>query len=802
MLRHRRTVQPDPQGVGRRAGDTTAGLHATAGHDKGRTGPMRAKPESRKSDEAPVEKATEAPTEGAVVGPDGDNPPVAAIPRTADGYDLDACELYLSRDLTWLSFNRRVMHEAADPRTPLLERVKFLAIVSGNLDEFFMKRVGLLKQLVAAGHNVTSADGRSPAQQIAECQATVREFQLLRERIFAEVLDALDEHGIGIVRWNDLDQADRKRLREHYIRTIFPLVTPLAMDPGHPFPFISNLALNLLVTMRFPDDDELRMARVKVPSHGEVAPRLLRLADTNRFVAVEDLMANNLDLLFPGMTIESCELFRVTRNANVDLPAGQADDLLQLIKSELQERHFSPIVRLQVSAGMKPVHRGMLAAELGLDEQADVFEVAGMMAMHDLFEIASLDIPELRDPPHHPVDHPRLAMDQRSIFHIIRDGTPLLMQHPYESFNSSVLRFLRTAAEDPKVLAIKMTLYRTSAEGNIIDTLVTAARNGKQVAVLVELKARFDEAANIRWANHLEEEGIHVTYGVLGLKTHSKCILVVRKDFDMLRRYAHIGTGNYHSGTARLYCDLGLMTCDDDIGADLTELFNYLTGYSPPPSYRKILAAPYTLKKALLAKIDREIDKHSNDKPGLIQFKTNALEDREITRALYRAGQVGVKVDLIVRDSCRLRPSIPGLSENIRVVSIVGRFLEHSRIYYFRNGGDEEYYIGSADLMKRNLDARVEVVAPVDDPELRENLRLMINVQLADRRSAWDMDANGAYRQRVPAPNASAKERLGSHETLIRVAEKRRASALSREQKKVRDKLYKQFRKRLNKNLG
>ncbi len=744
--------------------------------------------------------ATVQVTRGPTVGPDGTNVPVDDIPRRNDQFDLDSPALYLSRDLTWLSFNRRVMNEAADPRTPLLERVKFLAIVSGNLDEFFMKRIGLLKQLLAAGHKVKSADGRTPQEQIAECQQAVQDFQKRREVVFDQVRKELATHAIGIVRWQDLDAGEQQRLREHYIRNIFPLVTPLAMDPAHPFPFISNLALNLLVTMRFPGDDELRMARVKVPIQRAVAPRLLRLDGSHRFVALEDIMANNLDLIFPGMEIASCELFRVTRNANVDLPAGQADDLLQLIKSELQERHFSPIVRLQVEQGMDPVHRGMLAAELGLDEKADVFEVKGMMALHDLFGIASLDIPELRDESHHPVDHPRLALDKRSIFHIIRDGTPLLLQHPYESFNSSVLRFLKTASEDPKVLAIKMTLYRTSAEGNIIDSLVTAARNGKQVAVLVELKARFDEEANIRWASHLEEEGIHVTYGVVGLKTHSKVILVVRKDYDGLRRYAHVGTGNYHSETARLYCDLGMLTSDDDIGADLTELFNYLTGYSPPPSYRKILAAPYTLKPSLLAKIQREIEGHKNGRQGLIQFKTNALEDREITRALYEASQAGVQVDLIVRDSCRLRPGIAGLSENVRVISVVGRFLEHSRIYYFRNGGDEEYYIGSADLMKRNLDARVEVVAPVEDPELRDELRLMLDIQIADQRSGWEMNADGSYTQRMPSPGSRGKRRLGSHDTLIGVAEKRRAAARSREQKKVRDKLVKQFRKRLNKS--
>ncbi|MBT8135436.1 MAG: polyphosphate kinase 1 [Gammaproteobacteria bacterium] len=706
---------------------------------------------------------------------------------------LDSPDLYLNRELSWLGFNERVLQEAADERTPLLERVKFLAIVSGNLDEFFMKRIGGLKRLIASGHSELSVDGRTPAEQIAECHAMVREIQLRREAILTQVKKALDEHDIGVMRWTELGGDERKRLRNQFVRDIFPLVTPLAMDPSHPFPFISNLALNLLVTMRFPGDDEIRMARVKVPVVPSVVPRLFHVGEGNRFVTLEDIMSNNLDLLFPGMKIESCELFRVTRNAIVETDQSDADDLLEQVKTELEERDFTPIVRLQVESGMDPVHRGMLTAELGLEDE-DVFEVDHMIAMNDLFEVAALDMPELHYTPHHPVDHPRLAQDPRNIFHIIRDGGPLLLQHPYHAFNTSVERFLRTASEDPKVLAIKMTLYRTSAEGNVIQSLINAARNDKEVAVLVELKARFDEEANIGWARRLEEAGIHVTYGVIGLKTHTKMILVVRKDYDGLRRYTHIGTGNYHPGTARLYGDLGMLSCDDALGADLTELFNYITGYSPPRSYRKILAAPYTLKKGLLAKIEREIKKHTPEKPGLIQLKTNALEDAEITEALYQAGQAGVRVDLLVRDTCRLRPGIPGLSDNIRVVSTVGRFLEHARIYYFHNGGKEEYFIGSADLMKRNLDSRVEVVAPVESSELREELRLMLNVQLADRRSAWEMDGNGVYSQRQPT---SEKDSEGAQDALIAVAEKRYAAVATREQKKVRKKLIKQFDKRL-----
>jgi len=554
--------------------------------------------------------------------------------------------------------------------------------------------------------------------------------------------------------------------------------------------------MNLLVTLRYPSGMDWHMARVKVPVSKEVAPRFLRVGEDYSFVTLEDVITNNLDLLFPGMEIESCETFRVTRNANVELDEEEADDLLEMIETELRERHFAPMVRLDVGAGMDPAHRGMLAAELGLDETADVFEVTGMMAMRDLFEIAFLNILELHDEPHHPIDHPRLGVD-RSIFYIIRDGGPILLQHPYESFSTSVERFLRAASNDPKVLAIKMTLYRTSAEGKLIESLINAARNGKQVAVLVELKARFDEAANIRWARRLEQAGIHVTYGVVGLKTHSKIILVVRKDYDGLRRYVHVGTGNYHAGTARLYTDLGMLICDDDIGHDLTRLFNYLTGYSPPPSFRKILAAPFNLKQSLLDKIQREIEKHSPDSPGLIQFKMNALEDSDITKALYQASQTGVKVDLIVRDTCRFRPGIPSLSETARVVSIVGRFLEHARIYYFQNGGEEEYYIGSADLMGRNLESRVEVVAPVEDPLLRQDLRLILDIQLADQRSGWDMQSDGTYTQRRPDPDGEAR---GCQEMLVDVADKRVLAAAEHKQKKMRNKLIEHFRRLARKN--
>ena len=709
--------------------------------------------------------------------------------------DLDNSKLYLNRELTWLAFNKRVLSMAADPRTPLLERVKFLAIISSNLDEFQMKRVGGLKQQLAAGVRDTTIDGRTPAEQIADCQVRVRELHREQNRILRELLVLLAQHDIRLVEYDSLSDEEKDLQRQNFIENIFPLLTPLAMDPGHPFPFISNLALNLLVSLRHKGGSVAHIARIKVPVNKDIAPRFLKVGDKHKYVKLEDVITNNLDLLFPGMEILSCELFRVTRNAIVEVEEESADDLLAMIESELRDRHFAPIVRLQVQHGMNPTHRGMLAAELGLDEENDVYEVQAIMAMRDLFEIAMLDRPELHDSPHKPIDHTRIAHDTRNIFHIIRERGSILFQYPYESFTTSVERFLRTASTDPKVLAIKMTLYRTSAEGSIIDSLVQAARNGKQVAVLIELKARFDEAANIGWARRLEQAGIHVTYGVVGLKTHSKVILVVRKDYNKLRRYAHVGTGNYHSGTARLYSDLGMLTCDEKIAQDLTELFNYLTGYSPPPTYRKILAAPYTLKKSLLQKIEREEKLHTEESPGHIQFKMNALEDVDITRALYKAAKAGVKIDLIVRDTCRMRAGLPGISENVKIISVAGRFLEHARIYYFHNGGDEEYYIGSADLMTRNLESRVEVVAPVDDDKLTQELHLLLDVQLSSKKHVWEMRQDGTYTER--SYDKEDESVMSSQETFIQLASKRKTAAAKHRQSKLREKLLTYFHKRV-----
>jgi polyphosphate kinase len=655
--------------------------------------------------------------------------------------DLADPSLYLNRELTWLTFNRRVLAEAEDARNPLLERIKFLAITGSNLDEFFMKRIGGLKVQLAAGLPEVTVDGRTPHEQIKACNAWVRDFARQRLAVEHQLFELLAEHDIRVVRWNQLSTAERSEVRERYLRNIFPLITPLALDPAHPFPFLSNLSLNLLVTGQPADRPDPVIARVKVPVGQDVA-RLMQVRGNHHFVPLEEVMAHNLDALFPGLNITSIELFRITRNANTERDEEDADDLLELIESEVLERRFAPIVRLEIQPGMDPLHRSMLVSELGLTDPDDVFEVGGLLAPRDLMELLAIDDAPLHDAPLHAIEPPRLPK-ARNIFHSIRDAGALLVTHPYESFASTVERFLREASQDPKVRAIKMTLYRTSKDARIVKYLEDAVRNGKQVAVVVELKARFDEAANIAFAEQLEGMGIHVSYGVIGLKTHCKVLLVVRQDYDGLRRYVHVGTGNYHPDTARLYVDVGMFTSDPVIAQDVNELFNYLTtGYGPGRGYKKILPGPARLKRALLDRIERE---HALGADGVLQFKMNALEDADITRALYRAAQAGVRIDLIVRDTCRLRPGLADLSENVRVVSIVGRFLEHSRIYYFRNGGAEEYFIGSADAMKRNLESRVEVLVPVDDAIARQRLRAVLDLQLAPNRNAWLMQSDGSY---------------------------------------------------------
>ena len=709
--------------------------------------------------------------------------------------ELKESTLYLNRELTWLAFNQRVLHEAEDPRNPLLERVKFIAIVSNNLDEFYMKRIGGLKQQVAAGYKEPTVDGRTPQQQIRESNKVVREIQARQSEIWRALKKELKREDIDLVCYKDLTESEQGSMRKAFQERVLPLLTPLAMDPSHPFPFISNLNLNLLVTLRYPQEETPVLARIKVPLHKEFAPRYYPVeceGSGYRYILIEELITYNLDLLFPGMEVISHEMFRITRNASVEKSEGGADDLLSMIESEVKERHFAPIVRLEVSRGCDPLHYGMLAAELGLDQEEDVFEQDNL-AMHDLFQIASIDLPALHDAELHPLDHPLLAENSQNIFHIIRNNGPLLLHHPYQSFANSVERFVREASTDPKVLGIKMTLYRTAPDGKLIRHLIRAVQNGKQVAVLVEIKARFDEAANIHWARELEQQGIPVTYGVIGLKTHCKTILVVRQDYNGLARYCHIGTGNYHSGTARLYTDFGLLTRDEDIGNDLTELFNLLTGYGPKErEYRKILTSPKMMKKKLIEKIGHEVENHKQYQNGLVQFKMNALEDADVVFALYQAAQAGVKIDLIIRDTCRLRPGIEGLSESVNVISIVGRFLEHGRIYYFYNGGEEEYFIGSADSMKRNLESRVEVLAPVEEGALRQELRMTLDAQLGDQRGAWEMQPDGSYIQRNPQGSNRSAQQL-----LAEAAEKSMNAALKHRESQMRSKLLNRFKKRL-----
>ena len=732
----------------------------------------------------------EAPEAIAAEVPDGEIPTgstpsdLMSVPEPSpDGHhDLTQPQYFLNRELTWLNFNFRVLHEAEDPRTPLLERMKFLSIVSSNLDEFFMKRIGGLKQQVGAGVTERTVDGRTPEQQIRECRALILELEGRKRRVFLDLLEEYGEHDIVVRDYASLDDQQQVGLRERFLTTIYPLLTPQATDPAHPFPFISNLSLNLLVTLSYPDESGEALARVKVPVGPDV-PRFLALPDGHRFVRLEDVMRANLDLLFPGMRVDDCEFFRVTRNASTDLDEEAADDLLARIETGLRQRRLASVVRMEVSSQMSETHRGMLAAELGLNEDTDVFAVEGMLGMRDVMELASMDLPALHDVPHHPVDHPKL-IGEGSIFHFVRESRDTLLFHPYESYSTSVERLLREASQDPKVRAIKMTLYRTAEDSQTLRYLIDAARNGKQVAVVLELQARFDEAANIRWANRLGSFGIHVTYGVVGLKTHCKAILVVRQDYYGIKRYVHIGTGNYNSDTARLYSDVGLLTCDDQIGEDLTELFNYLTtGYKPNRGYKKLLPSPKMFKRGLLDRITREIELHRPDDPGLIQIKANALEDPEVIRALYRAAAAGVRIDLIVRDTCRLRPGIPGLSESIRVISVVGRFLEHARVYYFRNGGEEEYFIGSADVMSRNLMNRVEIVVPVEAPDLRTELRFLLDTQLGDHRSAWEMGSDGSYVQRKSAKGKKAK---GTHQVMIEWAERRHKDATRLKRRKTR----------------
>ena len=691
-------------------------------------------------------------------------PNFSVSPTTAKETSLSDPKNFINREISWLEFNNRVLHEATDPRTPLLERLKFMAIFSSNLDEFFMVRVAALKQQVAAQVRKLTSDGRTPREQLDVINQRLLPMLVEQHQHFEKVLrPQLAREGIYLLDYMDLNQEQRTYLQNYFEEQIFPVLTPLAVDPGHPFPHISNLSLNLAVVVKDPETGEELFARVKVP---QVLPRFVPLPEDLRQrqrrqlavwtgVPLEQVIAHNLESLFPGMNIQEYHPFRISRNADLAVEEDEADDLLLAIEQELRKRRLGgSAVRLEIQVTTPDTVRGMLMQELELKD-SDVYEVEGLLGLKDLMSFMELPLPELKDPVWTPQVPPRLRSasgeeDVEDLFSVIR-SSDLLVHHPYHAFSATVLRFITEAANDPQVLAIKMTLYRTSGDSPIANALISAAENGKQVAVLVELKARFDEKNNISWARKLEQAGVHVVYGLVGLKTHTKVVLVVRREEGRIRRYVHVGTGNYNPKTAKIYTDLGLLSCRDDLGADLTDLFNYLTGYSRQRSYRKLMVAPVNLRDRFIGLIRREIEHCCNGYSGRIVAKMNALVDPQIIATLYEASQAGVQIDLIVRGMCCLRPGIEGISENIRVISIVGRYLEHSRIYYFHNRGQEEVYIGSADWMTRNLDRRVEAIVPVEDPEIVQDLQEILGVMLADNRQAWDLQPDGQYIQRHPA---------------------------------------------------
>ncbi len=652
----------------------------------------------------------------------------------------------LNRELSWVAFNARVLALGDDPGLPPLERAKFLAIYSQNLDEFFQVRVAGLKDQVAGGVSTASPDGRAPAQQLLDIRDQVDHWCRLQDELFLErLVPALAEHGIVFSGMDDLDIDDRKFLDENFDDRIFPVLTPLAVDPGHPFPYISDLSLNLAVTLRDPAAGSRRFARVKVPSS---LPRFVVLPDGERFVPLEQVIAQHLERLFPGMEVTGHYPFRVTRNADLTVEEEEADDLLEAVELEVRRRRFGRAVRLEIDSTMSDEVLELLVRELDVTEE-DVYVSAGPLDLGGLWAVYGLDRPELCDPAWTGVTPDRLATvdgERPDFFAVLRRGD-LLVHHPYTSFDSTVVEFIRQAAADSDVLTIKLTIYRTSGDSPIIDALIRAAELGKQVAVLVELKARFDEAANIDFARELEKAGVHVAYGIAGLKIHTKTALVVRDEPDGIRRYCHIGTGNYNSKTADLYEDLGLLTADTVIGSDLTQLFNFFTGYGREMAYEKLLVAPTDLRDGVEELIRGEIE--AGPGMGRVILKMNSLIDPSMIDLLYEASDAGIEIDLIVRGICGLRPGVAGMSENIRVRSIVGRYLEHSRIYHFANGrgpGQPSYYIGSADLMQRNLNRRVEALVPVEDPDHQAVLAETLAVNLADDQLAWTLDPDDVWR--------------------------------------------------------
>lgn len=656
--------------------------------------------------------------------------------------DLDDPSLFNNRELSWLEFNRRVLAQAADPTVPLLERLRFMAIFADNLDEFFMVRVAGLRDQVAAGLQKRTPDGMTAMEQLEAISRRVRPILDHSTTVLHEgVLPLLARRGVGIVHVADLDERTLHRLESEFAEQIFPVLTPLAVDPGHPFPYISNLATSLAVTVRDHKTGHVKLARIKVPA---VLPRFWQVPGSIRaWVPLEDLISWQLGALFPGMEVDDAHVFRVTRNADVAVDEDEAEDLLLAIQAQLSRRRFGAVVRLEVAADMPPETMAMLQDELDVGPM-HTYHVRGLLGRSDLAQLAELDQPTLRYQPWSPAPHPRLrpaaggtSISPPRMFAEIATGD-ILLRHPYQSFTSTVERFITAAAQDPDVLAIKQTLYRTSGDSPIVTALTHAAESGKQVVALVELKARFDEEANIGWARLLERAGVHVVYGLVGLKTHAKTSLIVRREAGRIRRYVHIGTGNYHPKTARLYTDVGLLTCQDDIAEDVTQLFNYLTGYARHDDYKALLVAPVALRDRLTQKIAEQA---ARGPEGLIRLKLNSLADQNLITALYGASQQGVRIELIVRGICGLRPGVKGVSETIRVISVIGRLLEHERILQF---GDE-VWIGSADWLPRNLDRRVEAMAPILDPGLRQELMTILDLTWQDNRQAWQLRPDGSW---------------------------------------------------------
>ncbi|WP_435065602.1 polyphosphate kinase 1 [Halobaculum sp. EA56] len=733
----------------------------------------------------------ESPVPWATVG--AETAPVADGPVDPDA-ERDDPRLQLSRELSELSFQRRVLHEAEDDRNPLLHRVRFLGLTTKNMDEFFMKRVGGLKQQLAAGVSETTPDGRTPREQWEAVLDHARDIFERQSRCYADSVEpALREAGIRIESWDDLSEHERERLREHFERQVMPTLTPLTFDPAHPFPFISNLSLSVAVITRDEDGAE-RFSRIKVPKN---RPRLVPVdavcadpggsgtadaaiaADDDeptRYLPLERLIEANLHALFPDAEVTHSSTFRVTRNAEVRRNEEVAEGLIEMIEDVLRQRRFATVVRLEVADDMPEEVRDLLVEHLDVSER-ETFARPEPLALDGFDAVADLDRPDLGLEPWTPQRHPRFddvdADRPAELFEELRRGD-VLVHHPYHSFAGTVQSFLDAAAHDPDVLAIKAAIYRTAPDSKVIGSLIDAAKNGKQVAVMVELKARFDEENNLRWVKRLEEEGIHVAYGTIGLKTHSKVALVVREEDGDVATYSHVGTGNYHSETAKGYVDLGLFTAEEAIGGDLVNLFNSFTTHARHREYDRLLVAPENLRDRMTELIRGEAEVARGGGDGRIVAKMNALEDPEIVRELYRAARAGVEIDLIVRGICRLRPGIDGLSERVRVHSVVGRFLEHSRIFFFANGegrGDPAYFVGSADWMTRNLDRRVEAVVPVDDPEIRAELETVLATMLADNRRRWIMRSDGSYAQLEPADGAPV---LDTHE---RLAERARRSA-------------------------